>query len=491
MDIGVAGVPLDLASTRDYEAIFAQLASKEIKVLYPFSQYEEVPTPNGLGYEGDFYPHPYGGATEELYAAARKYGIKLALSANLLYPVGEPMPSPENDPLVRMIELGARDLIHTVFSYDEPALNGLDPALSRTVYEHIKSIDPTLKVSQVNSAIPEGADAQTYLQAVRVHGAWADEIGFDVYPVQPVMGVETPYAARNDDPAGAISDYVRWLQEVFPEKSHMMALQGFAARDLYSDAALATFDPALVEMARPPTEAELSAMLSAASGADSVYWWGPSHLDSSANPLWQAIGTVSVAVALAETPPPSEEVAPDEPVLAVPPDAPPMPEPNDPPMVLQGGPGADTLIGGTGDDMISGGAMGDLLGGGAGNDHLSGDRGMDRLFGGDGGDWLEGGRGRDELSGEAGDDVLIGGVGNDLLMGGEGADVFVFAAGDGRDTVLDFRPGEDVIALTGLDPATVDITQHGDVATIVFEGAVVTVIDLGGHVLSELDLISV
>ncbi|WP_258161633.1 hypothetical protein [Rhizobium sp. TH2] len=85
---------------------------------------------------------------------------------------------------------------------------------------------------------------------------------------------------------------------------------------------------------------------------------------------------------------------------------------------------------------ILGAARNDLIHGMAGNDGLIGLAGNDRLFGDDG------------------NDVLTGGIGNDLLTGGRGIDTFVFATGDGADTVMDFIAkgrAHEIIDLTAVD----------------------------------------
>ncbi|MFB2550605.1 M10 family metallopeptidase [Ensifer soli] len=86
--------------------------------------------------------------------------------------------------------------------------------------------------------------------------------------------------------------------------------------------------------------------------------------------------------------------------------------------------------------------------GGKNADMLIGNAGANWLWGNAGDDTLIGGGGNDVLRGGAGDDVLNGGSGDDLLIGGPGDDVFVFAKGNQRDTIRDFRDG-DVVALTG------------------------------------------
>ncbi|HEX5374074.1 MAG TPA: calcium-binding protein, partial [Aquabacterium sp.] len=59
------------------------------------------------------------------------------------------------------------------------------------------------------------------------------------------------------------------------------------------------------------------------------------------------------------------------------------------------------------------------------------------LMGTSGRDTLTGGGGNDTLTGLAGQDTLSGGKGNDLLVGGKGSDTYLFARGDGRDTIVE------------------------------------------------------
>ena len=80
----------------------------------------------------------------------------------------------------------------------------------------------------------------------------------------------------------------------------------------------------------------------------------------------------------------------------------------------------------------------------------AGTAGADRLFGGDFDDTLSGGDG---------DDVIGGKEASDVLTGGAGSDAFVYARfGEQRDTITDFRQGEDVIDLRS--------ANIGDFATI-------------------------
>ena len=114
--------------------------------------------------------------------------------------------------------------------------------------------------------------------------------------------------------------------------------------------------------------------------------------------------------------------------------------------MLSGGGGTDTLLGDDGNDTLSGGAANDTLEGGLGDDVLNGDGGRDDLLGGAGNDVLDGGRGNDVLDGGAGLDRLSGGSGTNLVMGGAGADTFFQTTG-GRDVLLDFTQGEDVLEI--------------------------------------------
>ena len=101
-----------------------------------------------------------------------------------------------------------------------------------------------------------------------------------------------------------------------------------------------------------------------------------------------------------------------------------------------------------------------------GDDVIEGGPGDDRLYGGIGNDTLEGGPGDDELYGGPDDDVLDGGEDDDRLTGGPGNDVFLFRAGDGEDTVVDFTDGEDRIdltsfALTDISDLTLETVSDG------------------------------
>jgi Ca2+-binding RTX toxin-like protein len=139
----------------------------------------------------------------------------------------------------------------------------------------------------------------------------------------------------------------------------------------------------------------------------------------------------------------------------------------------------DTLTGDAGANLISGLGGDDLLSGGAGNDVIGGDDGNDTASGGTGDDNLSGGVGSDNLSGGDGNDTLDAGVGNDVLAGGRGSDLFIFQAGFGHDTAIDFHNIEDDIRFVGSGFASfADMKAHA-----VQVGANVLITTLSGDTL--------
>ncbi|MEG3940755.1 DUF2974 domain-containing protein [Microcoleus sp. S36b_A3] len=134
----------------------------------------------------------------------------------------------------------------------------------------------------------------------------------------------------------------------------------------------------------------------------------------------------------------------------------------------------NTATGGKGEDTMIGSRGNDTLRGNRGNDSITGDEGDDFLYGGRDNDYLEGGDGNDLMSGE---------FGNDILIGGAGRDRFVLESGGGGDVIVDFKKGEDLIALSrGLTFPLIIVRQGG-------EGAVIS-IPITGEILATLTGVS-
>ena len=117
--------------------------------------------------------------------------------------------------------------------------------------------------------------------------------------------------------------------------------------------------------------------------------------------------------------------------------------------------------------------------------------GNDTLIGNEAANTLSAGGGNDTLSGNGGSDVLIGGAGSDTLAGGAGADVFRFEAnvdspvGLGRDSIVDFTTGSDLIDLSALNATRFIGTgsfsgRAGEVRYASFDGSTIIEVDSNG-----------
>jgi serralysin len=116
----------------------------------------------------------------------------------------------------------------------------------------------------------------------------------------------------------------------------------------------------------------------------------------------------------------------------------------------------ENASGGGGNDQLTGNAANNTILGKSGNDRIVGCGGQDKLFGGTGIDRLVGGQGADILSGGQGADRLTGGVSS--LTPDSAADIFHYGMlshstvdREGRDTIVDFESGVDIINLASLD----------------------------------------
>lgn len=161
--------------------------------------------------------------------------------------------------------------------------------------------------------------------------------------------------------------------------------------------------------------------------------------------------------------------------------------------LLKGGDGRDLLEGGAGADTIYAGHGQDVVEAGRGRDRIIGSGGADRLMGGKGSDTLNGGGGNDVLRGAAGKDMLNGGNGNDRLSGGDGADVFIFAADHGRDRIIDFTTGSDLIRFsqTGLSFEDLTLKAKEDGTEIISSAGSITLNGVSPEDLSAADFLFV
>jgi Ca2+-binding RTX toxin-like protein len=95
---------------------------------------------------------------------------------------------------------------------------------------------------------------------------------------------------------------------------------------------------------------------------------------------------------------------------------------------------------------------------------LRGTEGNDTLYAHDTDDLVTGGAGNDALMGRLGNDTLDGGSGNDLLSGGAGDDAYLYARGDGRDTIMedwgqDLLSNDSVRFGPGIAPAELSVER--------------------------------
>jgi 3-phytase len=118
---------------------------------------------------------------------------------------------------------------------------------------------------------------------------------------------------------------------------------------------------------------------------------------------------------------------------------------------INGTSGNDTLSGTIAPDIISGLGGNDFLLGGAGNDALNGGRNRDTLQGGEGDDFLSGDLDRDVLTGGGGKNIFaIGRIGTRTTGGSQL---------ENADLITDFVKGQDLISLSGISPANIEISQ--------------------------------
>ncbi len=110
---------------------------------------------------------------------------------------------------------------------------------------------------------------------------------------------------------------------------------------------------------------------------------------------------------------------------------------------------------------------------------LNGDGAANTLTGGGEEDVINGNGGNDTLNGLGGNDTLNGGAGNDTLIGDFGADAFVYAIGNGADSV-DGGPGVDRLTVSG--------TGNSDTLDVIYAGGAIT--SLGGGAVTNVETIT-
>jgi len=139
---------------------------------------------------------------------------------------------------------------------------------------------------------------------------------------------------------------------------------------------------------------------------------------------------------------------------------------------IYGNGGLDNIVSGAGDDLIYGGSQADTITAGLGNDTIYGNGGMDVLNGGAGDDLIYGGSQADTISGGAGNDTIFGnggadfidsGSGDDFISLGRGQATIVLAAGEGFDTIENFRSSQTKFQLDGVSFDDLSFTgRRGD-----------------------------
>lgn len=303
-DVIVAGVPKPWGETRDYRFIFDELDAANIQGFMPTFQYQEIPTPQSLGYEVDFITPCKG--TDAAFAELASHGVTLIVPGELLYPPPPAeFPSMQDDPLAALIACAGRDQIMAITTYDEPTLwVSQDPDARadypRLLYDRVKQIDPTIPVLMVHAPLPAlvedagtprwitQAEIDVLLADVAWYSQWADAVAFDVYPVPPeIAGIVTPYdiGTLTDYRTGP-ADYVRWLRNTMPDKLTGIVLQALP----YERLAAPGWEGDLAG-SPAPTRCELSTMVrtTTAEGASFIIWWGGSFLRAEDADLWNDV----------------------------------------------------------------------------------------------------------------------------------------------------------------------------------------------------------
>lgn len=298
MQFVAAGIPKDEYDPHNPLAAFTKLSDHAVRIFFPTFQYQEIPEPKTTGREVDFLT-----PCEEpraVHDALSKAGVKLLLPLEVWYPASAPMPPLEDDPLSQFIGCVGREIIAGVTVYDEAIHVGVPIERVQALYERVKTVDATIPVFMVHAFMTADSDEamtesdrRAYLEAVLRYSAYADVVGFDIYAIPTAIAkVTTPYeygAETSYD--AAVEDYLLWLQDMLPQKEHLLVLQGFAFADQYSAEILQEMPAELVHLASTaPAPEETRTMLQLARKYDVEYviWWGQSFANKNSD-VWETI----------------------------------------------------------------------------------------------------------------------------------------------------------------------------------------------------------
>jgi len=279
-EFAAAGVPRSLAAARDYPALFAHLEENGIGLFFPTFQYAESPTPRSYGFEADFVA-PCS-PDDPAFSALRASNVQLILPGPLLMPN-----LPE---ALRQVIACADGHVAAVSNFDEPVSQGVPFDKVALLYDLVKEVDPTLDVLMVhapipndNNEIPPTALRQEYLETILHYSEMADIVGFDIYPYpQALVNIGAPNAGGETQAAtDVIAAYKSWLTENLPNKRHLMVLQGFALRDMFTDLG--------AKWGAPPNAGQLAQMVAQAGDSELIIWWGQAALATPTQAPWPEI----------------------------------------------------------------------------------------------------------------------------------------------------------------------------------------------------------
>ncbi len=279
-EFAAAGVPRSLAAARDYPALFRHLEENGIDLFFPTFQYAESPAPLSYGYEVDFLPpcRP----DDPAFKALRDSGVKLILPG--------PMLMPGLRKALSEVMACAGGQVAAVSTFDEPVSQGVAFERVARLYDMVKEVDPTLDVLMVHAPIPNDNDEvppaalrRAYLDSIRRYSEMADIIGFDIYPYPEVLvRIGAPDTGGDTQAASeVIAAYKSWLNENLPHKRHLMVLQGFALRDMFTDSDVA--------WGTAPDASQLAQMLAQAGDSELIIWWGQAALTTPNQAPWPEI----------------------------------------------------------------------------------------------------------------------------------------------------------------------------------------------------------